>query len=101
MSDPIQDWSWFDPIVNPTPREAEFDPLQLDRIAAQFFQTDDGAYLLRFLRAITMDRTLGPDASDGLLRHLEGQRQIIAQLIKMTQRGSNPSGHQQQSQQRN
>lgn len=54
---------------------------------ARCFASDDGLRVLETLRAMTLDRALGPDASDAALRHLEGQRQLVAVILALTARG--------------
>ncbi|PCJ59377.1 MAG: hypothetical protein COA65_06345 [Rhodospirillaceae bacterium] len=46
-----------------------------------------GRAVLRHLMARTHHRHLGPNASDAALRYLEGQRQLVAYLATMIERG--------------
>lgn len=64
---------------------------QLALDAARIFATEPGQRLLNHLRQITRDRVLGPDASDALLRHVEGQRALVRHLEILVQRGRNPA----------
>lgn len=57
---------------------------------ARLFASHDGAVVLKHLRAITIERILGPDASDAQLRTLEGQRAIVRQIESMISRGRAP-----------
>lgn len=57
------------------------------RAAAICFRDRDGELLLDYLRALTLGRTLGPGADDSLLRHLEGQRQLVVHLIQLIDAG--------------
>ena len=69
--------------VGPGPEEAA-------TRAARCFRGADGAALLAYLKALTLDRALGPDAAGAALRHLEGQRHLVRHLctlIEMGQRG--------------
>ena len=50
------------------------------RAATRIFATADGALLLAHLRRITLNRALGPQASDAALRMLEGQRALVLML---------------------
>jgi len=88
VPEPADDWNWFEPTSPRQTRPSPFDKPQLEKIASRIFQSHEGRYLLDYLRAITIERTLGPDASDSLLRHLEGQRQLVAMLTKMVERGA-------------
>lgn len=81
------------------PRRA--DPLGLERLparelppradvaraAAMCFRGGDGEVVLDYLRGLTLGRTLGPGADDRLLRHLEGQRQLVVHLIQLVDAG--------------
>jgi hypothetical protein len=62
-------------------------PRDLARASARCFASPDGAAVLAHLTAMTMRRALGPDASDQALRHLEGQRQLVAHLHALIARG--------------
>ena len=54
---------------------------------ARCFAGPDGARVLGTLKAMTLERTLGPDASDAALRDLEGQRRLVAIILALTARG--------------
>jgi len=54
---------------------------------ARCFSTREGERVLAHLKAVTLDRALGPDSSDALLRHLEGQRQLVASILAQIERG--------------
>lgn len=60
---------------------------ELGLIAARCFQGGDGRRLIQYLRTITLERALGPDADTSHLRHLEGQRQLVQHLIVLIERG--------------
>ena len=62
-------------------------PDDLPGIAARCFRGADGRQLLTYLRAITVERTLGPGADTAALRHLEGQRQLVQHLTTLIDRG--------------
>jgi len=51
------------------------------------FATSPGCQVLDHLRAITLDRSLGPHASEALLRHAEGQRQLVLHIITLIAKG--------------
>ncbi len=59
----------------------------LPGIAARCFRGADGRQLLKYLRDMTLERTLGPGADDATLRHLEGQRQLVQHLTALIDRG--------------
>jgi hypothetical protein len=90
MNDPLDNWKWFGDDEARKTAPSKFDTEQIANIAARLFQSTEGQYLIDFLRAITIERTLGPDAPGAQLRHLEGQRQLIATLTNLINRGANP-----------
>ena len=47
-------------------------------------KTKEGTVVLSFLCKITLDRFLGPDATDAQLRHLEGQRQLVSYILSQS-----------------
>ncbi|HER27730.1 MAG TPA: hypothetical protein ENI69_11535 [Rhodospirillales bacterium] len=51
------------------------------------FRGPDGVRVIEHLRQTTLCRALGPAASDALLRHLEGQRQLVARILSLIERG--------------
>lgn len=61
--------------------------LDVARACARLFATPDGRLLLDHLRRAHLDRALGPDASDALLRHREGQRALVLTLESLAARG--------------
>lgn len=46
------------------------------------FHEGAGARLLAYLRTVTLNRVLGPGATDAELRHHEGARALVAMLIQ-------------------
>jgi hypothetical protein len=54
------------------------------------FNTTDGQKVLQHLRELTVERFLGPDATDNQLRHLEGQRALVRQIETIIERGRSP-----------
>lgn len=80
-------WGWFDTNNPPLPAENLEDDKALALAAARCFRGADGDRVLAYLRAITLERALGPGAPDTLLRHLEGQRQLVAHITMLVTRG--------------
>jgi len=74
-------WAWFDRGDAPPTDRA------LALAAARCFRGGDGEAVLEHLRAVTLERALGPAASDAQLRHLEGQRQLVSHLVSLVERG--------------
>jgi len=54
---------------------------------ARCFRGTDGETALRHLRRISLDIATGPDVADARLRHLEGQRFMVNQIIPLVERG--------------
>ncbi len=54
---------------------------------ARVFAGGDGRRVLDHLRGLTMNRALGPAAPDAALRHLEGQRALVASILALVVRG--------------
>jgi hypothetical protein len=81
-------WQWFD-----APEHRELLDSEGDRSVAmafsRCFDSRDGDRVLQHLRGLTLGRTLGPGASDALLRHLEGQRQLVAHILALVAQGAN------------
>lgn len=79
-------WDWLEtpPLAGLDPAAAETDPAPS---FARCFAGGDGMRVLAVLRAMTLDRALGPDATEAALRHLEGQRQLVATILALVARG--------------
>lgn len=54
---------------------------------ARCFGTPSGRVVLDHLRRITVERTLGPNASDNELRWAESQRALVRQIESQIARG--------------
>lgn len=76
-------WGWLE--RRPAAEGAR--ALELARAFAACFQGGDGALALDHLRQRFLDRRLGPSASDAELRHLEGQRSVVAHIVALVERG--------------
>ncbi len=58
-----------------------------ERAFARLFSTQDGRQVLGYLQAITFQRALGPTSTDDQLRHMEGQRSMMAAILRLIDRG--------------
>lgn len=58
--------------------------------AARCFRGPDGEIVLQHLRSITLLRSMGPQTPDNMLRHIEGQRQLVTYIGTLIERGRNP-----------
>ena len=54
---------------------------------ARTLGTPDGCAVLAHLRKITIERVLGPNATDAELRGLEAQRALVHQIEQLSERG--------------
>ena len=88
VSDPLEGWDWFG-----TEAGHEFpissDDSQLEELSRAFrecFHSASGQAVLSHLRTITLDRFLGPMVADSVLRHLEGQRHLMAYILALSER---------------
>ena len=80
-------WDWLEappPCGSDNATASEGDPAPS---FARCFAGNDGVRVLAVLRAMTLDRALGPDAPEAALRHLEGQRQLVATILALVTRG--------------
>lgn len=68
----------------PTPDDAGD---ALARAFAHCFRDAAGAIVLEHLRKVFLDRRVGPSASDAELRHVEGQRSVVAHVLALIERG--------------
>lgn len=82
-------WGWFDLANFETEVRlgGQLDEESLARTFAKTFQGRNGACVLAHLRRITLERSQGPDATDAMLRHLEGQRQLVSYVLSLVERG--------------
>ena len=85
--DPRNGWRWFDAPAAEPGKVAEPPDAELARVFARCFASPEGEAALRHLADMTLRRALGPDAADAQLRHLEGQRQLVAYIHALAARG--------------
>ena len=83
----FEGWDWFAPSAA-EPLAAD-DPAVADLAVcfARCFRGTDGERVLAHLRGLTVERPLGPGASDAVLRHAEGQRQLVFHIQALVERG--------------
>lgn len=63
------------------------DPRAVERACARLFSTDDGRLVLDHLKAVAFMRCYGADASESQIRFAEGQRALVAQLLRLIAAG--------------
>lgn len=62
-------------------------PTDIARAYGRLFSTADGRRVLEHLQVTTLYRAQAPDISDAQIRHLEGQRFVVFQIIRQIERG--------------
>ena len=67
--------------VDGYPRPKQKDE-EISKVIDSVFKTPNGKEMLQYLRSITIDAVSGPNIPDIELRHLEGQRYLVALLVK-------------------
>ncbi len=94
MSTQKSGWSWFErrePDHTDINRTESHDLTVPDRelklAYARCFSSEQGKQVIAHLRAMTMDRALGPNVSSEMLRHIEGQRQLVSYICQLIERG--------------
>ena len=63
---------------------------EIEKAFARLFASEDGQKVLSHLQVITFQRALGPGVADEQLRYLEGQRAMVATILRLIDRGRNP-----------
>lgn len=62
----------------------------VEKAFTRLFSSDDGQKVLAHLQVITFQRALGPAAADEHLRYMEGQRAMVATILRLIDRGRKP-----------
>jgi hypothetical protein len=78
-------WSWFDQPELTTEPESE-----LGAVFLACFAGRAGEQVLDHLERMFLSRRVSPSASDAELRHVEGQRSVIAYIHALIERGREP-----------
>jgi len=61
----------------------------IEKSYTRTFATADGKRVIAHLRRLTIERFLGPDATDAQLRSIEAQRALVHQIENLIERGKN------------
>ena len=75
-------------ILPPLPGARDFSDIA--KSYARLFASEDGRRVLDHLQLTTLHRAYGPDGSDGHIRHLEGQRYLLSQILRFIDRCKTP-----------
>jgi hypothetical protein len=82
-------WDWFDSAAGTLEDvAAEETDAELVRAFASCFRGSHGSRVLKHLRALTLERVLGPESHDNLLRYVEGQRQLVVYICTLVERAN-------------
>ena len=65
------------------------DENRLNELAYATFCSASGQQFLNYMRQITLNAPLGPDADDNALRHREGMRYLFGLIHKRFEKGKN------------
>ncbi len=63
---------------------------EVEKACARLFATEDGRRVIAHLQEITFCRALGPSTADEHLRYVEGQRALVATMLRLIDRGRKP-----------
>ena len=87
MSKEQSGWTWLDDGEDEGNEKTKSSDRELVKCAARCFAGSDGQRVLTYLQTLTRNRSLGPDCTDAQLRHLEGQRHLVAHLYHLIEAG--------------
>jgi hypothetical protein len=78
-------WAWFDAPDRPAAPGRD-----ICRSFLACFADADGEAALEHLRRVFLDRRLPPSATDAELRHVEGQRSVVAYVLALLEHARDP-----------
>ncbi len=76
-------------MVYSLPQPAKLEMREVERAFARLFSSDDGQKVLAHLQVITFQRALGAATPDEQIRYAEGQRSLVATILRLIDRGRN------------
>ena len=82
MADDVAGWSAIEEAQKPAQPDNE-----MARAFRRCFASVDGDRVLSHLRDLTVNSALPPTATDAMLRHVEGQRNLVRYIGRMIERG--------------
>ncbi|PZQ48727.1 MAG: hypothetical protein DI551_01070 [Micavibrio aeruginosavorus] len=62
---------------------------EIERSFARVFASEEGKKVLAWLQVMTFQRASGSSSTDEQLRYMEGQRSLVASILRMIDRGRN------------
>ena len=72
------------------PEPGRLEMREVEKSFARLFATDDGQRVLAHLQVLTFQRALGPGVADEQLRYIEGQRSMVATILRLIDHGRKP-----------
>ena len=60
---------------------------EIERSFARVFSTEEGKKVLAWLQVMTFQRVSGASTTDEQLRYMEGQRSLVANILRVIDRG--------------
>ena len=66
---------------------AKLEQKDVERAFARLFSSDDGRKVLAWLQTMTFNRAQGASTSEEQLRYMEGQRAMVATILRLIDRG--------------
>ena len=60
---------------------------EIERSFARVFSSEEGKKVLAWLQVMTFQRVSGASTPDEQLRYMEGQRSLVASILRMIDRG--------------
>ena len=73
--------------LSAAPPPVRLESRAVEKAFARLFATDDGQVVLAPLSMLTFMRAAGIDATDQALRYMEGQRALLAAILRLIERG--------------
>lgn len=72
-----------------TSRISRMEQKEIERSFARVFATEEGRKVLAWLQVMTFQRAGNAGTTDEQLRYMEGQRNLMASILRMIDRGKN------------
>ena len=72
------------------PEPGKIEMREIEKAFSRLFLTDDGQRVLAHLQVLTFQRALGPGVAEEQLRYIEGQRSMVATILRLIDRGRKP-----------
>jgi len=73
--------------TNLTSHISRVEQREIERSFTRVFASDEGKKVLAWLQVMTFHRVSGAQTTNDQLRYMEGQRALVAQILRMIDRG--------------